>query len=38
MMVGNQLFYLLVKKKKSPNRILSKIASKKEYGSSISAS
>lgn len=38
MSIGNKLIYLLFKKKKSPNKILSKIASKKEYGISISAS
>ena len=38
MSIGNKLIYLLIKKKKSPNKILSKIASKKEYGISISAS
>ena len=38
MSMGNKLIYLLIKKKKGPNKILSKIASKRKYGNSISAS
>ena len=38
MSIGNKLIYLLIKKKKGPNKILSKIASKNEDGSSIIAS
>lgn len=38
MSIDNKLIYLLIKKKKGPNKMLSKIASKKEYGNSISAS
>lgn len=38
MSIDNNLIYLLIKKKKGPNKILSKIVSKKEYGSSVSAS
>lgn len=38
MSIGNKLIYLLIKKKKAPYKILSKRASKKEYGISISAS
>lgn len=38
MSIGNQLIYLLIKKKKSPNKMLSKIAAKSKYGNSISAS
>lgn len=38
MSIGNKLIYLLIKKKKSPNKILSKIALKNIYGNSISAS
>ena len=38
MVIFDQLIFMLVKKKKSPNKILSKIALKNKYGISISAS
>ncbi len=38
MSIDNKLIYLLIKKKKGPNKILSKIASKRKYGNSIIAS